>query len=225
LAGRVEVRALVLPRDQVVFTGNWDVAGLAGTGSFDYTVPEQRIDDDFTFEVSCTEPRRGRRLFEVGIFGLASLGHGAVALGIMARALEEIAALVPGKNRIGYGGPIGDHAVFQHEFTHHEAMYQAARAYLFQTFGEAQRILDGEAPLPDELRHRFRQALTYVHRVGPEVVNWCYRWAGTDALRNPHALGRCVRDMNGATQHLFVDPMTYVDAAPALMRAWQRDVD
>jgi alkylation response protein AidB-like acyl-CoA dehydrogenase len=220
--GRVEVRVVVVPRDRVDFRGNWDVFGLNGTGSVDYAIDEQFVDDDFTFEVASAPVRRGGPQFEIGIFGASALGHGAVASGIMARALEEITTLVGSKKRMGYGGPIGDHALFQHEFAHHEAMYQSSRAYLFGLFAEAQALLDGGGHLTAEQRARFRQALTYVHRVGADVVNWCYRWAGTDALRNPHPLGRCLRDMNGATQHLFVDPMTYVDAAPPIIGAWRR---
>lgn len=221
--GLVEVRAVLAPRDSVELLGNWHVAGLNGTGSFDYRVPEQFFDDDFTFEITSTEPRRGGREFEISVFGFSALGHGAVALGICARALEEIAKLAPNKKRLGYRDGVGKHPVFLHEFAHHEAMYQAARSYLYDVFRKAQATLDSGGVLGDEIRHRFRQALTYVHRVAEQVVEWCYRWAGTDALRNPHPLGRCLRDIHGATQHIFVDPLSYVDAAPALLEAWHSD--
>jgi alkylation response protein AidB-like acyl-CoA dehydrogenase len=222
-SGLVEVRAMVVPRERVELRGNWEVAGFAGTGSFDYVVPEQFIGDDFTFEVASVEPRRGGRQLELGIHGLAAVGHSAVALGITARALEELARLMAGKKRIGYGGAIGDHALFQFEFAHHEAMYQATRAYATQTIETVQGVLDGDDPLSDEMRSRLRQMMTYVHRACPEIVAWCYRWAGTDALRSRHPIGRCLRDLNGATQHIFVDPLTYVDAAPVLIERWRRD--
>jgi alkylation response protein AidB-like acyl-CoA dehydrogenase len=220
-SGLVEVRAMIVPRERVELRGNWEVTGFAGTGSFDYFVPEQFIGEDFTFEVASLVPRRGGRVLELGIHGLAAVGHSAVALGITARALEELARLVAGKKRIGYGGPIGDHALFQFEFSHHEATYQATRAYATQTIEAVQRMLEGEDPLPDEMRSRLRQMMTYVHRACPEIVNWCYRWAGTDALRSRNPIGRCLRDLNGATQHLFVDPLTYVDAAPLLLERWR----
>jgi alkylation response protein AidB-like acyl-CoA dehydrogenase len=220
-SGLVEVRAMIVPRERVELRGNWDVAGFAGTGSFDYVVPEQFVDEEFTFEVASVSPRRGGRTLELGIHGLAAVGHSAVALGITARALEELALLMATKKRIGYGGPIGDHTLFQFEFAHHEATYQSLRAYATQTIATVQGVLDGDDPLTAELRGRLRQMMTYVHRVCPDVVNWCYRWAGTDALRTPHPIGRCLRDLNGATQHIFVDPLTYVDAAPALIEHWR----
>ncbi len=224
-SGLAEVRVLVVPRHAAELTGNWDVLGLAGTGSFDYEVPEQFVGEDFTVEVMLRTPRRGGRHFEVGIHGLSAVGHGAVALGISARALEEIARSAPGKKRLGYREGVGAHPLFLHDFVHHEAMHQAARAYLYEVIRSAQATLDAGGELTDEQRQRFRQALTYVHRVAAEVVANCYRWAGTAALREPHPLGRCLRDINGATQHLFVDPLSYVDAAPALLTSWRTSGD
>ena len=221
-SGAVEIRVVVVPRSAVEIRGNWDVFGLVGTGSYDYHLPEQFVDADFSYEVTSIVSRRGRRWIEIGVFGFSALGHGAVALGIMARALEEIAHIAPDKKRLGYRDGVGNHPIFLHDFAHQEAMFQSARAYLYDLFGKAQAILLAGGDLDDEMRHRFRQALTFVHRVGEEVVDWCYRWAGTDALRNPHPLGRCLRDMHAATQHLFVDPLTYVDAAPAIVDGWRR---
>jgi alkylation response protein AidB-like acyl-CoA dehydrogenase len=220
-SGLVEVRVAVVPRAAVQFSGNWDVMGLNGTGSFDYEMAEQFVDADYTFLVVDRYPRRGGRLFEVDVFGLAALGHGAVALGIAARAIEEIARIAPAKKRLGYRDGVGQHPLFLHDFAHTEAEHQAARAYLYDVFGRAQAILDAGGELTDEHRARFRQALTYVHHVAERVVEACYRWAGTDAFRVPSVLGRCLRDIHGATQHLFVDPLTYVDAAPAILRSWQ----
>jgi alkylation response protein AidB-like acyl-CoA dehydrogenase len=44
-AGNPVIRAFFVPRDRVVFLGNWDVMGLSGTGSYDYEVPEQTVDE------------------------------------------------------------------------------------------------------------------------------------------------------------------------------------
>jgi alkylation response protein AidB-like acyl-CoA dehydrogenase len=220
-SGAVELRALVVPRDAVKFDTDWNVIGLSGTGSYDYRLAETFVAADYSFVVTSLDYRRGGREFDLGVFGLAALGHAAVALGITGRALEEIATSAPGRKRLGYPDGIGNHPVFLHEFAHIEAMYQGARAYTYDVFRQAQHVIDTGGELSSVQRHRFRHALTYVHRVGEEVVEWCYRWAGTEALRRPHPLGRCLGDIHGATQHLFVDPLTYVDAAPAIVESWQ----
>ena len=66
------------------------LVGLRGTGSYDYTVPEQDIPWSFTMERTCIEPQRGGALFTAGIAGYGCLGHAAVALGLMKRSLQEI---------------------------------------------------------------------------------------------------------------------------------------
>ena len=219
--GQPEVRVCIVPRRAVELAANWDVMGLVGTGSYDYVVPEQFVEAGFSFERTSLNPRRGGPIFSLGVAGLACAGHGAVALGIAARALEEIAGLAGQKKRPAYPSVVGDHPLFLHGFSHHEAMYQAARAYIHELFGEAQDTVDSGGELSALTRQRFRQSATYVHSVAADVVRWCYTWGGSDALRLPSPLGRCLRDISGATQHIFVDPVTLVDAGPALVGAWR----
>lgn len=220
-SGLPEVRVCVIPRDGVELTGNWEVMGLVGTGSYDYVVPEQFVDAGYTFERTSVAYRRGGPIFALGVPGMACAGHAAVALGIAARALEEIAKLASQKRRVAYPSAVGDHPVYLHGFSLQEASYQAARAYTRQLFGSAQADLLSGRELTPEQRQRFRQCVTYVHAVTAEVVRWCYTWGGSDALRLPSPLGRCWRDISGATQHVFVDPINLVDAGPELIRAWR----
>jgi alkylation response protein AidB-like acyl-CoA dehydrogenase len=221
-SGGYDLRVLVVPKSAVEMRDNWDVFGLNGTGSFDYHIPEQFVADDFTYQITM-RPKRGERWLELGVFAFSSLGHGAVALGIMGRALEEVATLTAGRKRLGYREGVGNHPLYLHDFAHHEAIYQSARAYMYGLFEQAVTTLMSGGELSDETHARLRQVLTYIHRIGSDVVEWCYRWGGTAALRNPHPLGRCLRDMHGATQHLFVDPISYVDAAPAIVASWNRE--
>lgn len=219
--GQPEVRVCVIPRQAVEMRGNWNVMGLVGTGSYDFAVPEQLIDAGFTFERTSIDYLRGGPLFSLGVVGFGCAGHASVALGITARALEEIAGLAAGKKRAAYPSVIGDHPLFLHGFAHHEAAYQGARSYTYQVFGDAQRTVLGGAELSAEMRQRFRQCATYVHTVAAEAVRWCYTWGGSDALRLPSPLGRCLRDMAGATQHVFVDPITLLEAGSTLAEAWR----
>ena len=58
---------------------------------------------------------------------------------------------------------------------------------------------------------------TYATHVAADTVRFAYRWAGSDALRQPSVLGRCFRDMHAATQHVFVDNNTLSDAGVLLV--------
>jgi alkylation response protein AidB-like acyl-CoA dehydrogenase len=221
--GLPEVQVCFVPREKVNFLGGWDVAGLSGTGSYDYEIPEQFIGREFALERSTLEPLRGGSLFTLGLGAFACAGHGAVALGLMKRALTEVVSLAAQKKRPGYPSTIGEYPLFTEGFSRSEALYNASRGYLLQVFEDAQTTAAAGGQLSPEQRARFRQAATWVHEVAADVVGFCYKWGGSTAIRTPSALGRCMRDMSVATQHVFVDPITLVDAAPPIMAAWKRD--
>jgi alkylation response protein AidB-like acyl-CoA dehydrogenase len=221
--GSPEHLALVLPAAQVELTGNWDVYGLQGTGSVDYEVHDQEVAEAFTFSMADPRPRRGRGLYQLGVKGVAAAGHTAVALGIAKRALEEIAELAAKKARPGLARVV-DQQLFLHDFAVHDAALRSARAYVWETYGGAEATADAGAVVTPEQHDRLRQACTYVHRVASDAVRFAYTWAGTTAMRRPNALGRCMRDISGATQHVYVDPNSLVAVAPALVAARTRSL-
>lgn len=221
--GTPEVRICFLPRERVSFLGNWSVMGLEGTGSYDYEIPDQLVPEEFTFERSQQVQLRGGKQFALGLAAFGCAGHAAIALGLMRRALAEIAHISVRKKRPGTTATVAESAVFKHDFSVHEAMFHASRGFVLEVFGSAeQSAKKGHAVTPEQ-RQRFRQAATWVHNVASEVVGFCHLWAGSNAIRHPSPLGRCTRDMNVATQHVFVDQATLVDAAPVLLERWAAD--
>lgn len=208
-----------VPRDQMLFRGNWDVMGMAGTGSFDLDLPENFIPEHLTLDMIASKPVRGRPGFAIGLYGNGYAGHSAVALGLMARALAEVARIAPAKARPGYPGPTGDHPLFQHEFALRDAQYRGMRAYVHEVFGAAEAA--GRAGPSPELQARMVQAAVAAHNVASEVVHFCHLWSGTAALRNPSMLGRAARDLMAATQHLLVDQKMLADSAPPIIASWR----
>ncbi len=218
--GAPEVQVCYLPRSRVELKGNWEVMGLAGTGSYDYRVPEQLIDRAFTLERQSLTPKRGGPLYAMGIVGLGCAGHAAVALGLMKRALEEIATITRAKKRPAYATVTGDSPLFLQEFAANEAAYRGVRGYVLEVFRDAEATLLSGGVLSAAQRARFRQSTTWSHKVAADVVRFAHLWAGTDAIRAGSVLGRAMRDMYVATQHMFVDPMTMVDAGAVLAVEW-----
>ena len=215
---RPAIRAFFVPRDHVEFTGNWDVMGLVGTGSFDYTVPEQTVAAGFTFDILGDMPQRGAPMYRIGVLGLAAIGHAGFALGVGRRALDEIAALAETKQRLGQASALVDQERFQYELGHHDAALRAARALVFDVFGAAQARLDaGDTLNLDVDLVPVRQATTYATDVAADVARFAYLSSGTDGLRNPNVIGRCFRDIHAATQHMVVDRSTIVQSGRALL--------
>jgi alkylation response protein AidB-like acyl-CoA dehydrogenase len=206
-AGLPALRVVFLRPEQVVLRGNWDVLGLAGTGSYDYTVDDQFVGEEFSFPLLRAEPRRGGPMYGIGLFGLVASGHAGFALGVGARALDEILAIAATKQRMGQFTPIADEQLFQNDYAMRDAAMRSARAYVFDVFGQAQaEALAGDAP-SQILQQRMRQATTHATRVAAEAARFAYTWAGTGALRGG-VVQRCFRDLHAGTQHIYVDNNT-----------------
>lgn len=218
--GQPVCRTAFVPRDEVEFRGNWDVLGMVGTGSYDYGVTEVFVPERRAFDTFSTTPVRPEPVYRLGLLGIGVGGHAPVALGLARRALDEIAAIATTKARPGYPTVIGDSDLFRLEFAKAEALYQAARLYVYDTHASAEASANAGEPISEEQFARLRQAVTWVQEVATEVVGFAHRWGGSQSIRNPSVLGRCTRDAAVATQHLLVDPMTLVDAAPAIIAGY-----
>lgn len=217
----------LMPRSDVVFTGNWDVMGLAGTGSYDYEVTECFVPDYLVTDGGVLAPDagpkalRGHATLRFGILGLGLAGHTACLLGIAKRALQEITALVLQKTRIGYTGLVADDPVFLNQFASMEAEYHAARGLFLDTFREAEGKIENGTFAKEDM-DRLRQVSTWTHGKAGEVIAFSFRWGGTTPVRNPHVLGRCMRDGLVGNSHLLFDPKSLTDAAPSILRRWSR---
>lgn len=207
-------------RDQVEMRGNWSVLGLQGTGSIDYHIPEQFVPASHTMIWTANEPLRGGPMYRSGVrpYGLA--GHSSVVLGIAGRALAESAAILTVKQRPGFSGPLIDHPVFRDEFSHSEARFQGARAYLRAIFGEVQDKLVAGGELTALDFQRMIQASSWAHEICSDVVRVAYNWAGTNAIRVPSALSRCMLDMQVATQHMIIDRIQFANGAGPIIEQW-----
>ena len=219
--GGPECRISFLPRDQVEFLGNWNVMGMVGTGSYDYRVDDQFVPDKYTMETFSTTPVRQEPVYQLGLLGIGVGGHAPVALGLAKRALEEIVGIVMTKVRPGYPTVVGDSDLFRWEFVKFEALYRAARSYMFEVYGDAEATAAAGGEITDEQRARMRQVATWAQEVATEVVGFAHRWAGSGTVRNPSALGRCTRDAAVATQHMLVDRMTLVEASGPILAAYE----
>jgi len=219
--GQPEVRSGYIPIERINLLGGWDVSGMIATGSGDYEVPEQFVPEDLMmppFWVEPTKPTPGEHLDRSSSGGA---GHCAVVLGLMKRALQEVARLTDGKGRQGYPVPVDEHALFRAGFAEHEAQYRAARAYVLEVFGEAEATARTQGEVPAEMVARIRQATTHAHTVAQAVIGFCDLWGGTQSFKGGGALNRCIRDFAVAKNHLYVDPISMVDAAPSIIQSWR----
>jgi alkylation response protein AidB-like acyl-CoA dehydrogenase len=217
--GVPKVLAFVVPRETVELTGNWDVMGLRGTGSFDYTIPEQFVEEGRTFWLFGGEPRSGGGVYRLGVVGFAGIGHAGWALGVAQRALDEIQQiLASGRSRIG-GGELREDQVIQRTFSQQLLALRSARLLVHDTIGRTVRILDAGDPMTKAMQDELVSAVAYETNVCLEVVRWSYMTSGSVGLRNPSVLQRCYRDMSVGAAHLYVDPRCLDEMGKGLLGA------
>ncbi|MBC2637668.1 MULTISPECIES: acyl-CoA dehydrogenase family protein [unclassified Rhodococcus (in: high G+C Gram-positive bacteria)] len=215
--GQPQARIALLPKDEVEIKNNWDVWGLAGTGSHDYTISKQFVPAEFTTPTFGGTPVRSETLYKLTNEFAGGLPHAPIVLGIATRALELVAELTAGKMRPNYTIPVGDAEIFRIDFARKDASLQAARLYCHEIAESAEATVNaGRSVTPEDIA-RVKQMLAWVHEVTADIVEFAHRWGGSRSIGRTSTLGRYVRDMHVATQHLLVDPKMLVDAAEVLL--------
>lgn len=201
-----EPRIFVLPVEQAKLIDNWDVMGLRGTGSIDYTTEDVFVPEAYTHFAVTEKPQRGGSLYTIGIIGFAAMCHSGWALGIGRRLLDELVALVA--ERGGAEGPQGSSASFQEQFAKAEAGYRSARAYVLEAWREAWDTLQSNESLSVRQHTLIRSAMTHVTAAAHEVAGFVYQASGTTGLR-AGTIQRLFRDMHAGTQHVIASPPVY----------------
>jgi alkylation response protein AidB-like acyl-CoA dehydrogenase len=198
-----EPRIFVTPVDSATLIDNWDVMGLRGTGSIDYTMQDVWVHDEWSHFAVTEQPKRGGTLYHVGIIGFAEMCHAGWAMGVGRRLLDELAAL--SQERVGRAGASAASDSFTEGFGRAEGTYRAARALVYEQWGAATAALARGEHLSDRQHTLVRLALTHVTSALNEIANFVYLAAGTHALRRG-TLQRLMRDVHAGTQHVTVSP-------------------
>lgn len=199
-----EPRIFVTPVTEATLIDNWDVLGLRGTGSIDYTMDNTFVHDDYTHFAVTEHPQRGGNLYHIGIIGFAELCHQGWALGVGRRMLDELAQLTTSK--AGRPGSSGASDSFLEGIGNTEGVYRAARAFVYEQWRDSAKALDRGDHLGTSQHTLIRLALTHVTHALHEIGNHVYLASGTTALRRGR-LQQLMRDVHAGTQHVTSAPM------------------
>jgi alkylation response protein AidB-like acyl-CoA dehydrogenase len=195
--------------------GNWDVLGLRATASEDYEVRDVHVPKGATFDFFAPTRYRGGAVFDLGVFGLTGAGHAGFALGVTRRALDECIEIAASKHRMGAATPLRDSDRFLYELGTLESRYRAARAWVHESFSDAQQAAENGTLTPAHITI-VRQATVHATQDGADVARQAYLLAGTTALRDG-PLQRCFRDLHAGTQHFFANPTAAAELARDLL--------
>ena len=209
-----EPRIFVTPIEAVNLIDNWDVLGLCGTGSIDYTMESVFVPDGWSHFAVTTVPERGGSLYGLGIIGFAVTCHSGWAMGVGRRMLDELAGLVHGK--AGRPGAQADNSAFQQGFAQAEAGFRAARALVIESWTDLSKSLYAGDGISVRQHTLIRLALAHITKTLHEVANFVYLAGGTTALRRG-TLQRLYRDVHAGTQHVTSSPTVWQTCGRELM--------
>jgi alkylation response protein AidB-like acyl-CoA dehydrogenase len=221
--GTGEPRIFVVPVGKATLIDNWDVIGLRGTGSIDYTLDDVAVPDGWSHFAVTQDPKRGGSIYHVGIIGFAEQCHSGWALGVGRRMLDELATLAQEKS--GRAGNQVDSPSFHEGFARIEGRFRSARALVYEAWADADATLATGAHLSVRQHTLVRLALVNVTDALHEVANHVYLAAGTTSLRRG-TLQRLLRDVHAGTQHVTSGPSVRQNigrelAGLAAGQAWQ----
>ena len=215
--GTPVLRAMWVPRESVTIVDTWQVMGMRGTGSQDFTVddvfvPEarSRLSDATPCE---TGPLYNQRAWYVTLWTPSA----ANALGIARGAIDSLAEIATTEASTMSANLLRDRPMVQTRIAEAEAIVNAARAYVFDAVGRLWSTLNtGKAPSDQEIAQG-RLALVHAMNEAVRAVDLVFHAAGTNAIYTRLPLERAFRDVHVAVQHAAALPSYFESAGKVLL--------
>ena len=202
----VELRVLFKSSDVDVLD-NWDVAGLKGSGSNDYSVDKIFVPLELTWNTN-HEPLRGGPLYSIKRPAFVVFGHVGIAIGTAKTALKE-AKLFANENARKLPGQslISTQAHFQMQLGDMELRLRSLEAVSREMFNSIWETVKSGYFLSDVEQSRIRALGSWVTKQSLDIVTFAFQSAGGSALHSTNPLQRNFRDMYAAAQHFMVSPI------------------
>jgi indole-3-acetate monooxygenase len=201
--GKAWERTFMFRREQARIDDVWQVMGLRGTGSDNYTITDLVVDDAHALTREY-EPERQQRgpLYSFQAMQLYAGGFASVALGVSRAMLDAFIALARTKNQAWSADSLRDNNAVQHIIGHSDAAWKAAWAGLHKVLDDAWQDVVRTGVLSLDHRIDIRQAATYAIHVSRDMAHAVFHEAGSTAIFTRHPFERRLRDVNSVSQQL-----------------------
>jgi indole-3-acetate monooxygenase len=196
--------------------GSWDVTGLRGTGSFDWTVkdvflPERRsmphtgvlLDNQWSHWPGTT--------YALPVQCWVGMHHSAVITGIARAGIDALIELAGGKTPRGRagGGLLCENPQVQDAVGRADAILNAGRAYRTAMITELWNTVASGMETTLEQRARCRLASIYAGDSARQAMDLMYRAGGSTSFKQESRLAECWRDLHVVGQTVTIAPEWY----------------
>ena len=206
----------VFPRAEAeIVPGSWDVTGLRGTGSFDWTVEDAFLPESRTVmhTGALVENEWGRwpgLPYALPVQVWVGPHHSAVIGGIARAGIDALIELAGGKVPRGRAGDLlRDNPQVQEAVGRADAVLNAGRAYRTQMITELWNTIAAGQATTLEQRARCRLASTYAGESARTAMDLVYRFGGSTSFRRDSRLAECWRDLQVVGQTVTIAPEWY----------------
>jgi len=220
--GNPALRHMVLPASSANIDDVWQVIGLKGTGSNNFSIDDIFVPAAFSFSRdSATDRREDGPLYSIlqsTFFGTTFAG---VALGVARSALEEFIRLAAEKKPANLNMLMRDNAAVQRQVAQAEANLGSARSYLIDMIKTVWESDEPPDRWPIDQRARLRLASTHAVMQARDTVDFTYQAAGSSAVLAKNPFERRFRDINAVANQAQGQPVNLEQAGMALLGAEQ----
>ncbi len=202
--GSPKLRTMLFKKSDVKMIDVWQVIGLRGTGSDDYTVEDLFVPQAYTtWREDEEDLREDGPLYRIPLLTCYGMGFSALTLGIARSMMNSFKELARNKTTGASGGSkavLADNAAVQSQVAEAEAKILSSRCFLYDTAAEYWDVLSaGDEPSYD-LRARLRLSITYAMNQAREAATYAYHAAGTNAIFEKNPFERRFRDIYTVSQ-------------------------
>jgi indole-3-acetate monooxygenase len=198
-----------------IVPGSWDVAGLRGTGSFDWTVenvflPERRTMPQVGIPLENQWARWPGVTYALPVQAWVGPHHSAVITGIARAGIDALIELAGGKQPRGRPtGLLCDNPQVQDAVGRADAILNAGRAYRSAQIAELWATVASGNETTLEERARCRLASIYAGDSAREAMDLVYRHGGSTSFKRESRLAECWRDLHVVGQTVTIAPEWY----------------
>ena len=212
--GSLYWRGVFRREEAKIVPGSWDVAGLRGTGSFDWTVqdvflPERRTCPHVGVPLDNQWSRWPGITYALPSQAWVGPHHSSVITGIARAGIDALIALAVEKTPRGRTGMLCENPQVQDAVGRADAILNAGRVYRSATITELWNTIATGKETTLEQRARCRLASTYAADSAREAMDLVYRLGGSTSFKRESRLAECWRDLHVVGQTVTIAPERY----------------
>ena len=200
--GSPVVRTMLFPKSRAKMTDIWQVIGLKGTGSDQFSVEDLFVPERHSATRDDGTRREKGLLYRFSSLQLYAAGFAGVAMGIARGMLDAFVELARDKVPFRSGGALRDNHLIQSQVAQAEARLSAARAFLLGSLEEITGDVACVGHITLDQRMTVRLASTFAIHQSLQVVDTAYHAAGSSAIFEENPFERRFRDMHTLSQQL-----------------------